>query len=472
MWNDFEAGRRYAAPLAIVSLIAFGSPPCHAAVSYTGVNLAGAEFGETNLPGNYGLNSDYFYPTTAEINYFVGKGMNTFRVPFRWERMQSTLNAAFNATELSRLDAVVTTATSAGAHVVLDPHNYARYWVGGAPGGTQTVIGTGVVTNAAFADFWTRMANQYKNNDRVIFCLINEPNTMPTEQWRDAAQAAITAIRNTGATNLILVPGNAWTGAHSWTQNWYGTPNGDTMLTITDPGNNFAFDVHQYLDSDSSGTSSTVVSATIGQERLVAFTNWMHSNNRRGFLGEFAVANSKIGTSGSQIGDEAIHNMLNYIENNDDVWLGWMWWAAGPKWGNYMFTLEPTNLGQPTQADRAAMAVLQPHFSVNPSFLPGDYNNDGFVDAADYIVWRDNLDTSNTIPNDETPGSVSQADYVVWQANFGRALASGAGHLVDGLAAVAEPSGGLLICLATLCLGVLRKSGRRSPRATDATVTG
>ena len=85
------------------------------------------------------------------------------------------------------------------------------------------------------------------------------------------------------------------------------------------------------------------------------FTNWLHTNNRRGFLGEFAVANSTIGTGGGQIGDEAVNNMLNYIEANGDVWLGWTWWAAGPWWGNYMFTLEPTNLGQPSQADRPAL---------------------------------------------------------------------------------------------------------------------
>lgn len=35
--------------------------------------------------------------------------------------------------------------------------------------------------------------------------------------------------------------------------------------------------------------------------------------------------------------------------------------AAGPRWGNYLFTLEPTNLGAAFQADRPAMAVLQPY---------------------------------------------------------------------------------------------------------------
>jgi endoglucanase len=405
---------------------------CFADVLYTGVNLAGADFDEGNLPGVYGVH--YTYPTAAEVDYFVGKGMNTFRLPFRWERLQQSLNSSFNTAELNRLDNFVNYATGQGAYVVLDPHNYARYH--------GNVVGGGAVSNASFGDFWSRLANQYKDNERVIFGLMNEPNTMPTEQWRDAANAAIVAIRDAGATNLILVPGNAWTGAHSWTQNWYGTPNSVAMLDIVDPGNNFAFDVHQYLDDNSSGGSSAIVSPTIGQERLVSFTNWLHDNDRRGFLGEFAVANSRIGTGGTQIGDEAIDNMLNYIEANDDVWLGWTWWAAGPWWGEYMFTLEPTNLGQPTQADRAAMAVLQPHFALPE--LPGDFNGDAAVDAADYVAWR-KFDAT--------------AEIELWRENFGRSssdVGASFGGAVSDL--VPEPATACLLVLVTAA-AVWRRRG-------------
>ena len=66
------------------------------------------------------------------------------------------------------------------------------------------------------------------------------------------------------------------------------------------------------------------------------------------------------------------------------------WWAGGPGQPPgqtpYMFLLDPTNLGQPTQTDKAAMAVLQPHFA---DLQPGDFNFDGTVDAADYTIWRD-----------------------------------------------------------------------------------
>ena len=65
------------------------------AVQYTGVNLAGAEFGEGSLPGTY--NSNYTYPTQTEVDYFKGKGMNIARLCFRWERLQQTTNAALNS---------------------------------------------------------------------------------------------------------------------------------------------------------------------------------------------------------------------------------------------------------------------------------------------------------------------------------------------------------------------------------------
>ena len=110
MLNSNHAGKANKAALGTACILALLAVRCEA-ISFTGVNLAGAEFG-SRLPGTY--NTDYTYPTAAEINYFVGKGLNTFRVPFRWERVQPALNSALNSTELSRLDAVVTAATSSG----------------------------------------------------------------------------------------------------------------------------------------------------------------------------------------------------------------------------------------------------------------------------------------------------------------------------------------------------------------------
>jgi endoglucanase len=333
------------------------------ALAYGGVNLSGAEFGESQLPGTYGTH--YTYPTPAEIDYYAGKGMNIVRIPFRWERLQRTLYGPLDGAEFARLSYIVGYAASRGVDALIDPHNYARY--------NGNLVGSGAVPNSAFADFWRRVALQFGANPRVWFGLMNEPHDMPTEQWLAAANAAIAAIRNAGATNWILVPGNAWTGAHSWSDSWYGTPNATVMRGIVDPGHHFAFEVHQYLDGDSSGTSSQVVSAQIGSQRLADFTAWLRANGYQGFLGEFAVAASSVGGAGSQIGDEALANMLGHLASNDDVWLGFTWWAGGPWWGEYMFTLEPQNLGAPSQSDRPQLAVMQPYLLPEPaiSLLPG-----------------------------------------------------------------------------------------------------
>ena len=352
----------------IVIFIVFVTSVLYAQIEYTGVNLCGPEFGESNIPGIYG--TDYIYPTSVEIDYYISKGMNTFRLPFRWERLQQSQFSPLDATELSRIDTFISYATTQGAFVIIEPHNFQRYYSDPTnfQSSEQGLIGT-EVPDTAFADLWGKLANHYKENSRVIFNLMNEPNTMSTEDLVRSENAAIAAIRNAGADNLILVPGNQWTGAWAWSETWYNGANAEYMLDIIDPQENFAFEVHQYLDDDYSGGSSGIINndPMIGVKCLTNFTDWLKTHNLMGFLGEFAVANSTIGNAADEVGDEVIDNMLNYLKENADVWIGWTWWAAGPWWGEYQFTLEPLNLGQSNQGpDRAAMLVLQPHM-VRPS---------------------------------------------------------------------------------------------------------
>jgi len=315
-----------------------GAPDAPSALPFlAGVNLAGAEFG-SSLPGTY--DKDYTYPTQAEVDYFVTKGMNVFRLPFRWERLQPSEKGALDSVELGRVDAFVAHATARGAHVVLDPHNYARYY--------GQLVGT-EVGDDALADLWSKLAAHFKANPKVIFGLMNEPHDMTTELWRDDANAAIQAIRAAGATNLILVPGNGWTGAHGWGQSYYGTPNAQVMKSIVDPGNNYAFEVHQYMDSDSSGTSATCVSGTVGADRLKDFTAWLQQNGLRGFLGELGAASNPTCLT-------ALDNMLSHIDANKAQWIGWTYWAAGPWWGSYMFSIEPQG-----SADAPQMPTIEKH---------------------------------------------------------------------------------------------------------------
>ena len=55
--------------------------------------------------------------------------------------------------------------------------------------------------------------------------------------------------------------------------------------------------------------------------------------------------------------------------------------------------------------------------------LGGDYNGDGTVDAADYVVWRKSLGQSgaNLAADGDNSGEVDLADYDYWRAHFGQA---------------------------------------------------
>ncbi|MBX3260476.1 MAG: glycoside hydrolase family 5 protein [Labilithrix sp.] len=316
-------------------------------VPYRGVNLAGAEFGDV-IPGSEGR--DYKWPTSAEVDYFLAKGMNTFRVGFKWERLQPSAYGELTASYLAKLDALVGYATSKGARVVLNPHNFARYY--------GVLVGSADVPAAAFADLWRRLALLYADNPRVMFNLVNEPNNMPTEQWVVSANAAIAAVRAAGAGNVIHVPGNGWTGAHSWASSYYGTPNAQAMLDIVDPADNLLFEVHQYLDQDSGGKSDQCISKTIGRERLAGFIGWLRATGKRGFVGEFAGGDNPTCNA-------AIDDMLASMMEASDVLVGWLWWAAGPAWRKgYPFSLHPEG-GQ----DKPQMKLLDPHLAATKSTL-------------------------------------------------------------------------------------------------------
>ncbi|KAI5245174.1 glycoside hydrolase [Aureobasidium subglaciale] len=294
-------------------------------LQFVGINESGPEFGEGNIPGKLG--TDYTWPDLSTISTFVGKGMNTFRVNFLMERLvPNQMTGSLDAAYLSNLTETVNGITKLGAYAIIVPHNYGRY------------NGEIITSTEDFGTFWKTVANEFKTDDKVIFDTNNEFHDMSSSLVADLNQAAIDAIRSTGATSqYVTVEGNAYTGAWTWTtsQGTDGKTNGETMGVLTDSvDGKLIYQMHQYLDSDGSGTSSTCVSQTIGSERLKAATTWLRENKKIGLVGEFAGAvNSDC--------EAAVKDLLAFVADNSDVWAGALWWAAGPWWGDYIFSVEP-----------------------------------------------------------------------------------------------------------------------------------
>lgn len=82
--------------------------------------------------------------------------------------------------------------------------------------------------------------------------------------------------------------------------------------------------------------------------------------------------------------------------------------------------------------------------------LPGDFNDDGVVDLADYTVWRDAFGGGTPLANETvTPGLATAEDYAEWKSNFGADFSTAVGA---GSAAVPEPASWALL-LAGLAAG-------------------
>jgi hypothetical protein len=101
--------------------------------------------------------------------------------------------------------------------------------------------------------------------------------------------------------------------------------------------------------------------------------------------------------------------------------------------------------------------------STIPSLLPptliGDYNGDGKVDAADYIVWRETFgSTTDLRANGDNSGAsqgvIDQADYLAWMQNFGAIQAAGSG------ATVPEPLSIVLLVVASGFAAATRLASR------------
>ena len=288
--------------------------------TYQGINLPGAEFNNKKLPGI--AEKDYHWPTLKNFQRMQAAGFNTVRVPFLWGRLQLAPLGEFSATEIKQLDRVVQQTAQLQLNIVLDVHNYASY-----DGRYLTNTAEDI---AVFRDLWSRLASRYKDYPNVIFGLMNEPNRQPANIWFDLAQAGVSAIRDSGARQLILVPGTAWTGMHKWLTAGSAGSNADVLLNIHDPLDHYAYEMHQYFDSDYSGTHAECVDSDRFVRLFGKVNDWLRSHQKKAFLGEF-------GASLTPQCVEDLRTTIDILNKNKDLWIGWTYWATSDWMNTYMF---------------------------------------------------------------------------------------------------------------------------------------
>lgn len=317
-----------------------------------GINLAGAEFGtdprthpqfSNKTPGVVGR--DYFYNSRETVEFFASIGINRFRIPIRWERIQPTPGAELDAAELNRLQVFLGSFASVGATAIIDLHNYGGYVFDRAGQGQEQKIddATGLLTGAHFADIWARLSGVFRTDPTVeAYGLMNEPNGMGAGVWKNASQLAVSAIRRNSDHKLTLISGDAWSHSCDWL-----IANGPRPW-IVDPADNVVYEAHCYFDRDHSGTYQGTFAAESanalpddlhfrGAMRLVPFAQWCRTNQVRGWIGEYGVPNDP------GWGDtlDQFHDALDFFG------LSSCYWAAGEFWGPYNLSVQPADLKNP-----------------------------------------------------------------------------------------------------------------------------
>ncbi|KAJ3814343.1 endoglucanase [Lentinula aff. lateritia] len=314
------------------------SPISGNTLTFTGVNIAGFDFGcgsdgTCNPTGAWPPLTQYYGMDGAgQMQHYTSTdGYNVFRLPVGWQFLTNgVLGGDLDADNLAEYDALVQTCLATGASCIIDIHNYAR-WNG-------LIIGQGGPTNDQFAAIWTSIATKYADEEKIIFGVMNEPHDIPDiNLWAGSVQAAVTAIRNAGATKqLILLPGNNWTSAETFVSNG----SGPALLTVTNPDGSttgLIFDVHKYLDFDNSGTNEECVTNNIDSS-WAPLATWLRENGRQAFNTE---------TGGGNVAScvEYMCQQIAYQAQNSDVFLGYVGWAAGNFAPTYVLGEAPTQSG-------------------------------------------------------------------------------------------------------------------------------
>ncbi|KAK0907534.1 Endoglucanase EG-II [Friedmanniomyces endolithicus] len=309
------------------------APASSGKVSYAGVNIAGFDFGcgtdgtctvsGAVNPGSNGI---------GQMDHFVkDDGLNTFRLPVGWQYLvNGNLGGTLDATNFANYDSLMQGCLNSGAALcILDIHNYAR-WNG-------AIIGQGGATNAQFDSLWSQLATKYKNNVKVVFEIMNEPHDVNITEWAATVQSAVTAIRNAGATaNKILLPGNDYASASQFISDGSAAAL-STVTNLDGSTTNLIFDVHKYLDSDSSGTHASCTTNNVAAFDTLA--TYLRANKRQAFLTE---------TGGGPTDSSCLTDVcqeLDALNANSDVFLGWVGWAAGAFDTSYVLSETPTLSG-------------------------------------------------------------------------------------------------------------------------------
>lgn len=278
------------------------------------------------------------FPDATHISYYKNVGMKAIRLPVVWEVIQPQLYGELNSRYLAHILDFLKTAQKLEMKVLIDLHNYGRY--------KNKLIGSDDVPNTAFADIWTRLAQEFANIDAVHgYGLMNEPHDT-NGLWHQAAQFGVDGIRVVDSKRYIYVAGDRWSNSQLWAH-----VNPEPF--VVDPNDKIVYEAHIYFDDDFSGRYRTAIGKvdvkSMAKDRLQPFIDWLVKYNKKGAIGEVGVPMDD---------PRWLEALKIFLKMADDSCLDWFMWAGGGWRETYELSLEPIG-----GKDRPQIDLIRSHLS-------------------------------------------------------------------------------------------------------------
>lgn len=128
--------------------------------------------------------------------------------------------------------------------------------------------------------------------------------------------------------------------------------------------------------------------------------------------------------------------------------------ATGGVTGTFASVLTPTVTGIDWEVAYNATNVI---LTAAAAGVPGDYNGNDVVDAADYVLWRSDFEPLTNEVTGVTPNTTTPEDYDAWRERFGDPNPGSGSGLGDNQA-VPEPTTFVSLAIAALVLAHARRS--------------
>ena len=273
----------------------------------------------------------------SSFDWAIKNDMRLIRLPITWERL-STDNQTLNGLCVDTLDKIFSRAKNSKLKFIIDIHNNDHHIsLNGEP-----------ATTAMVAHLWSLIAEKWGAYDNVLFELYNEPtNDIPIADWIAIVEASVGAIRDTGATNKILVDGINYTNVYNGNGSWV-EKNGDLVVAVKALADsyenpNIAFSIHQYFDADSSGTADYSGTAPGNGGDVPALwtafdelTDLLSSNGFEAYLTETNILKDDVklctdtdtGTEAAPTDYGTMKTLVDTMKARPDVWKGLCVWQV------------------------------------------------------------------------------------------------------------------------------------------------